>query len=168
MRLVLSPDNEVVVDWREKLPGRGAWVHPQAACVDKLDAKGGIVGHALDGGKIRRPLREQMTELALAGVLDGLSLAAAAGALIGGHDMLLAAIADGTIVTIILAEDASPRTVEDLRRAAGDAIPFTVVAIGRDALGGRIGRGARAAVGVTSSRAASHLRAQLRRLRSLG
>ena len=50
-------------------------------------------------------------------------------------------------------------------QVAGDGVPFVVLPISREALGQRIGRGSRAAVGVTPSRSARHLHRQLRRLR---
>ena len=167
VRLVLSPDGEVVVDYRAKLPGRGAWVHPTRACVGTLERQPGRLERPLGGKIAKAALLEQLMARTREALLDGLSMAAAAGALIGGHDVLEQALREQRVDEVVIAEDASPRTVDDLRRIAPD-VPFTVLPIGRDALGERVGRGARAALGVTPSRSAIHLRRQLRRLRLLG
>ena len=36
VRLVLSPDGDIVVDLGGKLPGRGAWVHTRLACLERV------------------------------------------------------------------------------------------------------------------------------------
>jgi len=168
VRLVCAPDGQVLVDYRAKLPGRGAWVHPVRICVEKVEQKPGI---------LQRALQTQVTEVQLfaplmaaiqQAALDGVSMAAAAGALVGGKDALELALREGRIVEIVVANDASLRTIKELRHVSGEEMLFTVVPLDRDRLGERIGRGARAALGVTASRAASHLRRQLRRLRALG
>jgi ribosomal protein L7Ae-like RNA K-turn-binding protein len=129
----------------------------------------GAVTHAVGDGPVDLVgLGEQVRAAIVNAALDGLSQAAAAGAVIGGHDVLELALRDGRVVEMIVAKDASERTVADLREAAGPEVPFTVLPIDRMGLGTRVGRGARAALGVLSSRAASHLVRQLRRLRVLG
>ena len=98
---------------------------------------------------------------------DGLSQAAAAGALIGGHEKLKVAIAKGDILHVVTASDASSRTLEALRIVAVD-IPFTELPVDRVAMGAKVGKGARAALGIRRSRSASHLLTQLHRLSKLG
>jgi ribosomal protein L7Ae-like RNA K-turn-binding protein len=100
-------------------------------------------------------------------VLDGLSLAQAAGDLVSGHDALEAAILQGKIAEIVVAADAAERTVRDLVRDQ-EGIELTHLPIDRVALGAQIGADPRAAVGLVRSPAFRHLRSQLRRLRSLG
>jgi len=106
--------------------------------------------------------------------LDALTLAAKAGALVGGFDVLETSLRRGEVTEIVLASDASVRTVHALRglaqgsvEIAADSVPFTVLDLDRDALGARVGRGARAALGVLRSKACTPLRSQLRRLRAL-
>lgn len=167
MRLVVDPDGQLVVDYRAKLPGRGAWVHPDAACVAKLEAHPGILTRAFGAPPDTSGLGAEIRRQVEAAMLDGLSMAAAAGALVGGFDALEQAIREGRVGEVVLASDASVRTVGELR-ALTEGLPFTPIALDRQALGERVGRGPRAALGVTASRAASHLRKQLRRLRALG
>lgn len=169
MRLVRHPvDGTVVVDLPGKLPGRGAWVHPTAACVGRLEKQGGRLSHALKGPVQVDGLLEQLRSRVMAALLDGLSMASASGSLVGGHDQLSQALRDGRIRQVVVARDASPRTVESLRRAAPEGVDFVNIDVGREDLGARAGRGARAAVGVLPTRGAAHLSRQLRRLRDLG
>jgi len=109
-----------------------------------------------------------MREIILRSALDGLSMASASGALVGGHERLTAALRQGTVTEIVLAVDIADRTLRSLREAAGETMAFTQLPLDRDALGNKVGRGPRAALGLTSSRSANHLRRQLRRLRDLG
>lgn len=168
VRLCLAPSGELVVDLKGKLPGRGAWVHPQRSCVDQVAKKPGGLARTLRGKVDASDLLERMRAIVLQSALDGLSQAAAAGALVGGHDALARELEAGRILMLVQAEDASERTVASLQAAAGDNVPMVILPLGRNDLGARIGRGPRAALGVAPSRAARHLRLQLRRLRQLG
>lgn len=166
VRLVRSPDGQVMVDLRGKLPGRGAWVHCRESCVQKVEQRPGSL--RLSGQVRTDGLADSLKERIVAAALDGLSMAAAAGALVSGGEKLGEALGSGGIHSVALAQDASERSVERLKQAAGEAVLFAVLPVSAVALGGRIGRGPRAAVGVTSSRAGGHLRRQLRRLADLG
>ena len=167
VRLVVAPDGAVVVDLRARLPGRGAWVHPQKSCVEAVESRRGLLARALAAPVVPGGLLILVRAAVETSVLDGLSMAAASGALVGGHDVLEAALRSGQVVEVAVASDASERTIASLRAAVGHEIPFTVVAVDREKLGARVGRGARAALGVVSSRATLGLRTQLRRLRAL-
>jgi predicted RNA-binding protein YlxR (DUF448 family) len=166
VRLVLAPDGQAVVDFRGKLPGRGAWVHPEELAV--LEGKSGLLKRAFKQNVPAGPWVAQYREALHRAVADGLSMAAAAGALASGHDVLVQALRDGEIVELAFASDCSDRTRRSIEAAAADRIPRTVLAADAATLGGWIGRGSRAAVGVRSSRAATHLLRQLRRARRLG
>ncbi|MEQ1570433.1 MAG: DUF448 domain-containing protein [Myxococcota bacterium] len=166
VRLVLDPEGQLVVDLRGRLPGRGAWVHPTAACLDRLEAEPKRLSHALKAPADPAGLRARVHALVLASVYDGLSLASRAGALIGGHDAVEFAIRDGRVAELVVASDAAERTVRDLAR--DPSMPITSVPLSKDDLGARIGQPPRAVVGIVASPAFRHLREQLRRLRSLG
>ncbi len=167
LRLVAAPDGSVVVDLRARLPGRGAWVHPDRACVEIASGRRGLLSRALDASVDATSLLERVRAAVESSALDGLSMAAAAGALVGGHDLLEGALRSGEVVEVVVASDASERTIDSLRSSAREGMAFTRVSLGREKLGARVGRGDRAALGILPSRAASPLRRQLRRLRAL-
>jgi predicted RNA-binding protein YlxR (DUF448 family) len=166
VRLVLDPDGRAVVDFRGKLPGRGAWVHP--GCLAALEARPGPLARAFKRPVPADPWSSRYREALDRALLDGLSMASASGALVGGQDVLVAALTAGQVVEVLLASDCAPRTERHLRAAAREGLPFTRLTILAADLGLQVGRGPRAAVGVRSSRAAAHLLRQLHRLRSLG
>jgi len=168
VRLVLSPEGEVVVDYRGRLPGRGAWVHCREACIRALVARPAMIARSLGHRARVGDLGERIQGAVLRAAQDGLSMAAAGGALVGGHDALERALVEGRVAEVVVAMDASERTVADLRTVAGEDVPFTVIAASRDALGNRVGQGSRAALGVLSVPASRHLLRQLHRLRDVG
>ncbi len=168
LRLVLDPDGNVAIDLRAKLPGRGAWVHARADCLDRVQREPKTLGRALRAEVYTPELAVKVRSLLRAAVLDGLSLAAAGGGLVGGADLLEAALREGRVLEVVVASDAAERTVRHLRDAAPE-VPTTVVdGLTRDVLGARIGRRSLAAVGVADVPAARHLLRTLRRLRDAG
>ena len=167
VRLALDPAGSVVVDYRGRLPGRGVWLHPSKGCAELLTKKPGVLRRSF-GTFSLGDVREMLLFHVHHGIEGGLSQAAASGALLGGHDKLAQALRDNKIVEVLVATDASARTIASLRGFASADLVFTPVPFAREVLGQRVGRGARAALGVTRSAAASYLRTQLHRLRMLG
>lgn len=168
VRLVEGPDGSLAVDLRGRADGRGAWVHPRAACVAAVEGRPGSVTRSLHATPAAAGLHDRLCEALVAAALDGLSMAAAGGALVGGRDFLVPALREGRVVAVVVANGASERTVEEYRGAAGGDVVFVQLPADADALGARVGKGPRAALGVRSATAATHLLRQLRRLRDLG
>lgn len=169
IRLVRHPvTGVIVVDLPGKLPGRGAWVLPHR--VSDLKKKPGKLTRALGAEVDTSELDTLVRDAIVRAILDGISMAAASGSLVGGHDRLAHELRQGGLSAVIVASDASSRTVASLERALDEEnrVAFVKVPLGRDALGERTGRGPRAALGVRSTRGAAFLRRQLRRLRDLG
>jgi predicted RNA-binding protein YlxR (DUF448 family) len=165
LRLVLDPEGALVVDLRGRLPGRGAWVHLATDCLRAVERDPASLARALKGPVTAGGLVDAVRAQLGVALLDGLSLASAGGALVGGADQLLAAIGEGRIEELVLASDAADRTLRRVREAGPD-VPATVVDLSREALGARIGTAPRAAVGITGAPAAVHLLRTLRRLRA--
>jgi len=42
VRIVRSPDGSIHLDQTATLPGRGAWIHPDAGCIQKARARRGL------------------------------------------------------------------------------------------------------------------------------
>lgn len=167
VRLVRHPETgRVVVDLKANLPGRGAWVHPRSSCVGLVERQPGLLGRAFKEPTDAAGLGQALREGVWRALLDGLSLAAAGGGLVGGHDVLEAALREGRVESMVAAEDASERTLADL--AAAGAVPTIRIPLTKAALGTRVGSAPRAAVGVVPIPATHHLRRQLRRWLALG
>lgn len=166
VRMVLAPNGVAIVDFRGKLPGRGAWVHP--GCLVQLERKPAGLKRSFKCDVPTGPWLQQYRMALERALCDGFSMAAASGALVGGRVVLEAALREGAAMEVVLASDAADRTVRALRAAAPEGMNFTVITLNAETLGAQVGKGSRAAVGVRPSRATKHLRRQLRRLRSLG
>lgn len=167
VRLVASPDGDVVVDYHGRLPGRGVWITPTAAVLAALPKHAARIGQQLgarcDAGAVNESLRAAVDRA----VLDGLSMAAAAGSLVLGADVLEAALREGRIGLVAVASDAAERTARNLQTAGPEAA-FVQIHADVATVGRRVGRDRVAAVGVPVAGPASYLRTQLRRLSDLG
>ncbi|MEZ4241254.1 MAG: DUF448 domain-containing protein [Myxococcota bacterium] len=166
VRLVQSPDGAVVVDLRGRLPGRGAWVHPTSDCLGRAAREPRRLSRAFKAGVRAPDLEAAVRDAVLRAVLDQLSLAAAGGGVIGGHDAVELGLRNGRIVEVIFASNASERTVSDILRSIEDRA-HTTLPLDTASLGARIGQAPRAVIGLAAP-GFRHLRDQLRRLRSLG
>ena len=166
IRLARSPDGEVVPDLKGTLPGRGAWIHPRAACLVAASTDRAILSRAFKEKTDPGPLQERVRACVLSALADGLSIAAAGGGLVAGHDAAEAGVRSGEIVVLMYANDASERTRASVDRAG--AVPSVVVPFDRAELGRRIGQEPRAVVGVRGFSCTVHLRRQLRRAPAVG
>lgn len=169
LRLVVDPDGQVVVDGRGNLPGRGAWILPDAETMAALPKKVGALRRVL--GVVPDPtlLAAAVSDACLRGALDGLSIATAAGVAVPGQDRVQRAVFDGRVDWVVLASDLSPRTERMMREAAQIAEAHVVcLPVSAEALGARIGRGATGVLGVGAARPARAARRWLRRLFALG
>ena len=61
LRVVASTDGDLVVDSRARMPGRGAWIHPDPACVSLAERRRAF-GRALrlSGSPDVAPVREHL------------------------------------------------------------------------------------------------------------
>jgi predicted RNA-binding protein YlxR (DUF448 family) len=167
VRLCVGPDGRVEVDYRGRLPGRGAWVQPRRALIDQLAARPGLLRKALDAPDADVDgILERMRAANVRAFLELLSLAARSGALASGADQVAASAASGSIIAFVLASDASARSVEAARAAAPEVPAFTVP-VTKEALGLRVGKGPRAVIGLRSAAVTRTLLCELRRMEDL-
>jgi len=171
IRLVASPQGDLVVDLKGRLPGRGGWVHPRQACIEAVSAKPGLLHrtlrYAVDASRLGDGIRKSVH----GAVFHGLSLAAAGGGLVIGIDRLSSAIRESRVTEVLIACDAAARTVQALERVLvgeGDDRPPMPIPWTREAIGAQTGQGPCAVLGVVPMAATDYLRAQLQRFRELG
>ncbi len=167
VRVFAGPDSVAHVDWHGRWRGRGAWLTCTRATFEEAMRKPAILQRALHTGplEVSGLLDEARAANGLA-ILDLLALSARAGAAISGADALDRTSPD-SLLGLILASDASESSIEALIRRFPDVQRFTV-ALDREALGHRVGKGPRAAVGFRASAPARALIAELRRSLALG
>ncbi|MBN2495646.1 MAG: DUF448 domain-containing protein [Deltaproteobacteria bacterium] len=126
-RVVRSADGQLLPDLFQRLPGRGAHLCPDLACFVRA-AERNAFGHAF-----RAPVARPDPDALAGRFLDAswsqcralLATALRAGWLIAGNDEVVQAIRAGRAALCLLAEDASPRSTERIRKlAAGCGTPF--------------------------------------------
>ena len=146
-----------MVDLKRRLPGAGAWVHPNKACVTGVQEKPALLARAFGKNIVAAGLLEQIKEAVLRGIQHGLSQASAGSGLIGGADLLRTAMQRSEVHTVVLASDASDRVQRKLSAVNRKGISFVRMPINKDALGARVGTGPRAAVGVLPASSSVYL-----------
>jgi len=151
VRYVRAPDGTVLVDYRGRLPGRGAYT-----CLDP-----GCIRQAVTRRQFERAFRAACQPLAVDGVLGQLAgeLRQRLGALLGmarkssqlvaGGNLVLAALDRAErLQVVILAEDVSAGVAEKIVRKAGShGLPCLRFGT-KDVLGSLLGRGERSVIAV--------------------
>lgn len=154
------------MDYRGKLPGRGAWVEPSRQAVEELERKPGLLRRSLRAHADTKGLLAKVQAANRKAVLDAVSLCQRAGVLRGGKEGVRGALASGSALALVLASDASPRLVTDLRSRAKE-LPVVALDLDTSELGNRVGKGPRAALAVLASKPGRHLVCELRRYMAL-
>ncbi|KAA9006913.1 RNA-binding protein [Histidinibacterium aquaticum] len=108
IRFVSSPDNLVVPDVLEKLPGRGMWVTADRAVLDS--AKDGQFSRAAKA-KVHVPddLADEVERQVTRRVIDLISLARKAGLAVAGFEKVKSWLADKPVRVLLQASDGSVR-----------------------------------------------------------
>ncbi len=105
IRIVLSPENVLVPDFKSKLPGRGAWVCSKRKVVEQAVAKGAFKRafktSIADGGN----LTELIAKLLKQDAISRVSLAKKAGVLVSGAAKVERQIAKRKVAVLIQAQD---------------------------------------------------------------
>ena len=112
IRFVVGPDDSVVPDIAEKLPGRGLWVKADRAALDKAVAKSLFARAAKAPAKAHPELARQVEALLARKCLDLLGQAMGAGCVVLGSANVGALLRDAEAELLLEAEDGA----EDGRR----------------------------------------------------
>ncbi len=131
LRFVLDPKDQIVLDLRHRLPGRGVWVTAQADCVELAERRH-LFARAFKATALVEPgLVDRVADQLRGAATGALSLARKAGALVLGFAKVEAAIADGQVAALIHAADAAEDGVAKLgaalHRRGGDSAAIPVI-----------------------------------------
>jgi len=162
VRLVLSPEGELFVDYRGKLPGRGAWVCPEREVLEALEQKPKLLSRAFRTSVNANGLLEKLQSVNYRAVMDGLSLASRAGALVGGGKRVREALQSSRCIGLVFSASTSERLKLDLS-ARNSEIPVFILGLSPEEIGGQIGKGPRSALAVISSKPGQYLIRELHR-----
>lgn len=152
VRYVLGPDQVVHVDYRQKLPGRGAYTCFSSACMDKV-CKSGQFSRAF---KVNRKLqvdsaglKSLLADAVLNKIESLVGMVRKSRQFVGGSQQILAAIDDRRrFGLMLLATDISPAIGERLqRKAVALQLPVKQL-LTKEQLGRLTGRAERSALAV--------------------
>lgn len=128
---MLSPDNEVVPDLAQRLPGRGAWVSADREHVKRAADKALFARVFRAKARVRDDLDELVARLLRERALGYLSMADKAGALVLGFEKIRRRIAEGDVQVLVSAADAGDDGARKLRKGhnagVGDKLPVSYV-----------------------------------------
>ena len=108
IRFAISPDNMVVPDILEKLPGRGLWVTAERAIFESAGA-GAFSKAAKARVSVPDDLMDQVDRLLVRRIIDLLAMARKAGIAVCGFEKVKAQLAGGNVRVLLQASDASER-----------------------------------------------------------
>lgn len=169
IRVVVSPDGEVLPDVRAKAPGRGAWLGVNRDDIQRAIDSGKLKSALFRGFRRRdltvpSDLAEQIERQLERVALDRLGLEARAGTVLTGSERIENAARSGKLVTLLHAADASEdgnRKLDQAWRvgqgAEGSELRGLVIAATRTILSAALGRQNVVHIGVTEPGAAKRL-----------
>ena len=118
IRFVADPDNRIVPDLAERLPGRGLWLSANLASLDEARANGSFARAARGAVTLKQELAEQVSEQLAARALNYLGLSSRAGTIAIGHDQVRADLSTQRAVVLVQAADGAVPARARLRALA--------------------------------------------------
>ncbi|GGL55553.1 RNA-binding protein [Wenxinia marina] len=118
VRFVVGPDNEVVPDILEKLPGRGMWVTADRDALDKA-GKGQFSRAAKAPVTVPDGLADEVERQLARHVTDLIALARKSGRAVAGFEKVKAALDAGGVRVLLQASDGSERGKQKLWTPTG-------------------------------------------------
>ncbi|HEX5079882.1 MAG TPA: RNA-binding protein [Geminicoccaceae bacterium] len=138
VRFVLDPDQRVLPDVDERLPGRGMWLSADRDVVNKAVAGRLFARAARAPATAAADLAETVERLLARRALEGLGLARRAGEVVTGFEQVRAFLRASQAVVLIAAADGAADGRLKLRRLAPE-LPL-ITAFSRGELGASLGR----------------------------
>ncbi len=168
VRISAGPEG-AVIDYREKLPGRGAYVCPKKECIKKA-----LEREALSRAlriKTKTPGPEEFAVMLLSAVKDRIRslilMAAKAGRLSSGFSAVRDGMEKGRVEAIIYASDISDGTKEKISAGSNMQEVRVITLFTRDEMGRMLGRELVAALGIEDSGFAEAITKEAERLKGL-
>lgn len=109
VRFVVGPDNTIVPDIREKLPGRGIWVAASRTALAKAVDKKLFARSAKQPVTVPDGLIDEVERQLTVRLIDGISMARKAGKAVAGYEKVKSWLDQGEATVLIQALDGSGR-----------------------------------------------------------
>jgi len=168
VRIVAGPTG-AVIDYREKLPGRAAYVCPRYACIQKALSRENL-SRALHR-KTAAPDADGFVEQLAAAITEKiralLTMAVKAGSLAAGASAVDDALQKGRVAMLIFAGDISEGTKGKLLSSGAHHLPRQATLFTRDELGRMVGREMVGVAGILEKGFADAVGNEMERLKGL-
>ncbi len=119
IRFVVGPDNQIVPDIAEKLPGRGIWVAADKSALEQAVKKKLFARAAKQSVSVPETLVADVERLLLQRVINLISLARKAGKAVAGYEKVKSWLANEEAAILIQALDGSGRGKSKLSSPPG-------------------------------------------------
>jgi len=119
IRFVVGPDNQIVPDLLEKLPGRGIWVTADREALKKACDKGLFARSAKQAVTVRDDMLEALEKALIRRLVDLISLARKGGRAVAGYEKVKDWLNKDHAKVLIQASDGSGRGKSKLRTPEG-------------------------------------------------
>ena len=119
IRFIVGPNNEVIPDISEKLPGRGIWVKSNRSFLEKALSKKLFIKSAKYKVSVRHDLINLVEAILLKSVLALISLSRKSGIAVSGYEKVKSTLLDGSASILIQAKDGSINQKSKLRPPNG-------------------------------------------------
>lgn len=119
IRFVVGPDNQIVPDILEKLPGRGIWIAADRSTLEKAVKKRLFAKAAKQSVSVSETLVEEVERQLLHRLIDGISMARKAGLAVAGYEKVKASLMNEDARVLIQALDGSGRGKSKLSSPPG-------------------------------------------------
>lgn len=119
IRFVVGPEDRIVPDIAECLPGRGIWVSADRAALEKAEAKKLFARAARQAVTMPQGLADLVETLLLRRVIELLSLARKSGQAVAGYEKCRDVALRGEMAVLVQAHDGSERGKTKLRPPDG-------------------------------------------------
>lgn len=168
VRVVAGPSG-LVIDYREKLPGRSAYVCVRPACIDRALSRG-LFGRSLRAS-VKAPSAEEFVSALRTAIRERigalLAMAAKAGKISAGLSAVEDALQKGRVRLLVYATDISAGTKDKVLASGGSSMPSQVICFTTAELGPIIGRELIGVIGITDQGFAEALQNESERSKRL-
>ena len=164
IRYALSPGGEVLADYRQKLPGRGAYTCINPECLGEAIKRGQF--ERVFRGRCDRPnfdpLRASLLSQFEGRILNLLGMARKAGQIVAGSNQVLMALdRTGELAVILLARDISAGIAQKVEAKAKHYNVVYRRIVDKAILGQHVGREQRSVIGLQSGPLADALKTEI-------
>jgi uncharacterized protein len=170
VRYVLSPQQEILVDYRQRLPGRGVYTCCDPACIDKAVTRRQLQrGLKTEGADLSAAeLLQQINAALLQRIENLLGMARKSGQVVSGGQAVQTALKGReTFAFVLLSQDISAGIADKVTATAAKCQVAVFRLLDKDRIGEILGKGERSVAAVQAGQLADALLLEMQRYKRM-